>query len=93
MSQTSSKTTNMLVKSPRINHALRTIIELLETVESLRYLGLKIPSRYRWKECATYHLETGKRAYRNGGEIKGLVFSKHISHALATLVLPIQGRP
>ena len=28
-------------------------IEPLETMESFKYLGLKVPSNHRWNECAT----------------------------------------
>ena len=37
--------------------------ELLEIVESFKYLGLEALLKYRWNECSTHHLDAGKRAY------------------------------
>ena len=53
-----------------------TIMSHFEIVESFKYLGLEVPSKHRWNEYVTNHLERGKRIYYafenicNDGEIK-----------------------
>ena len=59
-----SKTKVMLVKT---NHKEKPCIiynnEVLEVVESFKYLGLEVPANHKWHECAMRHLEAGKKSY------------------------------
>ena len=90
----SSKTNIMLVKSQkRDKPCIMYNNELLECVESFKYLGLEVPSNHRWNECDTRRLEAGKRAYYafentcNHGDIKYWVLKKYLFDTLVTPVL------
>ena len=64
LSVNSCKAKIMLVKSQiKDKPCIMYNNEPLDTMERFKYLGLEIPSNHRWNECATPHLEAGKRAY------------------------------
>ena len=93
LSVNSSKTKIMLVKSQnKEKPCIMYNNEPLESVKSFKYLGLEVLSNHRWNECASHHLEAGKRAYYafenicNGGEITCWVLKKYL---FVTLVLPV----
>ena len=62
-------------------------------MESLKYLGLEVPSNHRWNECATHHLKAGKQAYYafentcNRGDIKCWILKKYLFDTLVTPML------
>ena len=94
LSVNSSKTKIMLVRSQKRDQpCIMYNSEPLECVESFKYLGLEVPSNYRWNECATHRVEANKRAYYafenrcNLRDIKCWVLKKHLFDTLVTPVL------
>ena len=89
-----SKTKVMLIKTFKIeNPCIVYNNQPLEVADSFKYLGLKVPSNHKWKDCAMQRLEAGKRAYYafenmcNAGEIKCWALKKYLFDTLVTPVL------